>query len=74
VSDCTCEDCLSRRASAERPEAADADRADAARYRWLRAQKYIDIGMAWFVPMHEAEELTPEAMDAAIDAQLGAAP
>jgi len=49
------------------------DRADAERYRWLRAQKYIDIGMAWFVPMHEKEELTPEAMDAAIDTQLHAA-
>lgn len=47
---------------------------DAARYRWLREQPYIDIGMAWFVPMHKEEELTPEAMDVAIDSAMKATP
>lgn len=45
---------------------------DAARYRWLRAQRNMNIGACWIMPPDVFGIDTPEQLDAAIDQQLAA--
>jgi hypothetical protein len=47
---------------------------DAARYRWIREQKHMDIAACWFLPTEPPFNApsTPSEIDAAIDAAMQA--
>lgn len=52
------------------PRSSDADARDAARYRWLRQQKNMDLAAIWVLPVNAPVTETPDEVDAAIDAAI----
>lgn len=58
------------------PAAQGADARDAARYRWLREQRDVEIGACYFLPISQPllpRPYKPADLDAAIDAAISQA-